>query len=82
MIEVNEQIIKFDPHDWKGMHQLMDKHEQFTSEYFGKNAEGERVGISINKDNITTMTEQSNGWIRENIYYRDFEVEELYHRAK
>ena len=82
MTFIDEKTINFDPNDWKGMHALMDRHEEFTSEYFGQNEEGERVGISVNKDNITTMTYQSNGWVRENIYYRDFEEEELYHRAK
>ena len=82
MTTTDGKIIKFDPHDWKGMHNLMDRHSEFTSEYFGHNDAGERVGISVNKDNITTMTEQSNGWIRENIYHRDLEVEELYHKAQ
>lgn len=82
MTTTDGKVIKFDPCDWKGMHALMDKHKEFTSEYFGHNDDGERVGISINKDNITTMTYQSNGWVRENIYHRDFEEEELYHKAQ
>lgn len=81
MTTTDGKVIRFDPHDWKGMHRLMDRHEEFTSEYFGQNEAGERVGISVNKDNITTMTRQSNGWIRENIYHRDYEVEELYHKG-
>lgn len=76
----NVKQIKFDPHDWKGMHELMDHADEFDSAYFGHNEDGERISISINKDNITVMTFQSNGWARENIYHRDFDVEELYHK--
>ena len=71
--------LQFDPHDWKGMHELMDRHEDFTASYFGKNENGERISISVNKDNITVVTRQKNNWIRENIYHRDYDVEELYH---
>lgn len=78
--QITNTKLEFDPTDWKGMHELMDKHEEFPSTYFGKNKEGERVSIAVNKDNISVMTYQSNGWIRENIYHRDYEVEELYHK--
>lgn len=77
---LDEKNVHFDPHDWKGMHQLMDRHDEFGSMLIGQNEEGERVTISINSDNITVMTEQSNGWTRENIYHRDYDIEELYHR--
>ena len=79
-IEETKQI-QFDPHDWKGIHELMDRHEKFKDMCLGHNEEGESVTISVNKENITVTTLQSNGWVRENIYHRDYEVEELYHRA-
>ncbi len=81
LLNKEKNRIEFDPHDWKGMHDLMDRHKEFTSQYFGENEEGERVSISVNKDNITVVTFQSNGWTRENIYHRDYDVEELYHKG-
>ena len=72
--------IIIDPHDYKGMIKLMDKADEFDLPWAGKNENGEHVQISINKDNITVETFQNNGWIRENIYWRDVRTEELYHR--
>ena len=72
--------VNFDSTDWKGMIDLMDHSDQFDSVCEGENSEGEKVLISINKDNITVQTFQDNGWMRENIYYRDCTVEELFHR--
>lgn len=60
----------------------MGQHEKFDQMAFGKNEEGETVAISVNKDNITVETYQKNGWVRENIYWEDRNVEELYHKYK
>ena len=81
--ELKNDKLNFDPNDWKGMFHLMDRadEEQFDQALAGKNAYGETVLVSVNKDNITTQTFQDNGWCRENIYWRDTTVEELYHRA-
>lgn len=73
--------IEFDPNDWKGMRDLMKRHEEFAEPAIGKNGDGERVMISINADNITTITFQNNGWARENVYWIDGCTEELYHKA-
>lgn len=72
--------INFDSTDWRGMVKLMDRAYEFDSMCDGENAEGERVLISVNRDNITVQTFQDNGWMRENIYWRDCTVEELFHR--
>lgn len=74
------KAIHFDPHDWKGIHELMKRHEEFKMPCAGQNEDGEHISISVNKDNITVLTYQSNNWIRENIYHEDYTVEELYHR--
>lgn len=50
---------------------LMDRHEDYPEMLFGKNVRGEDVTLSINEDNITIQTFQSNRWIRENVVYRD-----------
>lgn len=80
LLNEEKKQIELDTSDWTGMCRLMDRHEEFDSQYFGKNKEGERVSISVNKDNITVLTFQTNNWTRENIYWRDCTVEELYHR--
>ena len=72
--------IIIDPYDYKGMIKLMDRADEFDVPWSGKNENGEHVQISVNKDNITVETFQNNGWIRENIYWRDVTTEELYHR--
>ena len=73
--------INFDPHDWRGMLDLMERHAEFTEICFGKNEDGELVGISVNEDNITVETWQNNGWLRENIYWKEDRMcEELFHK--
>lgn len=72
--------IIIDPHDYKGMIKLMDRANEFDLPWAGKNEEGEHIQISVNKDNITVETFQNNGWVRENIYWRDCRTEELFHR--
>ena len=70
--------IQFDPHDWKGMSELRARADEFKVPCVGKNEEGESVWISINHDNITVQTFQKNGWIRTNVYWDDYNVEETY----
>ena len=78
-----EGHIEFDPHDWRGMKELCEKHEDFPYACTGENEEGETVMISVNEDNITVVTFQSNGWARENVYWvDDYTVEELFHGPK
>ena len=72
--------IIIDPYDYKGMIELMDRADEFDVPWCGNNENGEHVQISVNKDNITVETFQNNGWLRENIYWRDYTTEELYHR--
>ena len=54
--------------------------EQQDSEYpfRGKNQDQEDITISVFKDKIVTITYQSNGWTRKNVYYRDGVSEELF----
>lgn len=83
LVEVNgKKTINFDSKDWKGIVELMKKADEFTEPCVGENSEGERVLISVNHDNITVQTFQNNGWLRENIYWNDCTIEELYHRCK
>jgi len=74
------KTINIDSKDYSGMLKLMDRADEFHVPYFGKNDEGETVMISVNHDNITVETFQNNDWVRENIYYRDFTTEELFHK--
>ena len=76
---MDKMNVTVDPTDWNSMISLMDRADEFNDMILGKNSDGENTIISINKDNITIETNQSNGWIRENIYHRDGTVEELFH---
>ena len=72
--------IFFDPHDHHDMLDLMDKYGGSSTMFPGQNENDEPVYISIFYDKIVTMTSQSNGWTRKNIYYRDGSSEELYEK--
>ena len=74
------KTINIDPKDYNGMIKLMDRADEFDYALLGENDEGEAVMISVNHDNITVETFQDNDWVRENIYYRDFTTEELFHK--
>ena len=72
--------IHFDPTNQEAMNALMDEHGKSRTMYPGTNEHGESVYISIFEDKIVTMTSQSNGWTRKNIYYRDGSREETFER--
>ena len=72
--------IHFDPTNQEAMNALMDEHGKSKTMYPGTNEHGESVYISIFEDKIVTMTSQSNGWTRKNIYYRDGSREETFER--
>lgn len=72
--------IHFDPTDQEAMNALMDEHGRSRTMYPGTNEHGESVYISIFDDKIVTMTSQTNGWSRKNIYYRDGSREETFER--
>ena len=57
---------------------LMDTYGDSQYPYFGENENGETVSISIFPDQIVTLTYQSNGWHRKNVYWRDGTREELF----
>ena len=73
-----KELIKFDPSNLAGMKKLMQEHGDDETMKFGSNELGEDVSISIFKDKIVVVTNQSNGWIRKNIYYPTGEREELF----
>ena len=77
MIPVLDDV-EFRTDDLKSMIDLMARHEEFKFPLSGVNSDGEKYLVSINKDNITIQTFQHNDWVRENIYYADGTVEELY----
>ena len=72
--------IHFDPIDQEAMNKLMDEHGDSKTMYPGTNEHSESVYISIFNDKIVTMTSQTNGWNRKNIYYRDGSREETFER--
>ena len=72
--------ILFDPTDQEAMNKLMDEHGESKTMYPGTNEQGESVYMSIFNDKIVTMTSQTNGWMRKNIYYRDGSQEETFER--
>lgn len=80
MTTFNGKEIIIDPYDYDGIIKLMERHNEFDVPWSGKNEDGEHIQISVNEDNVTVETFQSNGWTRENIYWKDYTTEELFHR--
>ena len=80
MTTFTNNVLTFDPHDYAGMIKLMDRADEecFALPLFGKNVQGEDQLVSINSENITIETFQKNGFVRQNIYHRDYEQEELF----
>jgi hypothetical protein len=73
------QTLEINPADLNSMIELMDTYgDSIMYVLCGKNENGETVFTSIYKDKIITTTLQSNGWERENTYYRDGTSEEIY----
>lgn len=71
--------IEFDPSDRIGMLNLMAQYGDSEEMMFGENKQGETTQLSIFPDHIVTVTMQHNGWVRKNVYYKDFnETEEIY----
>ena len=70
--------IHLDPTDFESMLTLMDTYGDSQYPYFWENENGEMVSISIFPDQIVTMTYQSYGWHRKNVYWRDGTREELF----
>lgn len=64
--------------NYQEMIAFMDKHEDFNQMLIGKNEDGEMACVSISEDNIMISTHQKNGWVRENVYWRDGTVEEFF----
>lgn len=56
---------------------VKDKELPFTA----INSDRERVVFLADGDNYIVITHQNNGWIRENHYYADGTIEELYKRG-
>lgn len=77
-MEEKNLTFELDPTNLASMRELMDKYGNSTTMYTGVNTEGEDVMISIAADNIVCSTNQRNGWVRQNVYWRDGTCEELY----
>lgn len=78
MILKTINTVVFDPNDEKGIKKLIADYKNYPNSLIGKNESGEEVRVSINSDNVTTLTFQRNGWVRTNIYWKDGTKEELY----
>lgn len=70
--------IMIDPADPQSLIDLMDKYHNTKYMLPGTNELGENTTASIFKDKIVVVTYQKNGWVRENVYWRDGTREELF----
>jgi len=60
--------IQFNGNNPELLKNLMASYGNCNYPFFGKNANGESVSISIFPDKIVYVTFQGNGWIRKNYY--------------
>lgn len=72
--------MEIDFNDWEQMLNLMEHSEEYPTMLLGENTDGEFVSTSILHDRIVVETSQRNGWVRTNVYHKDFTVEELYRK--
>jgi len=74
--------INFDSRDWDGMRAMMDEcktnPEKYVMPFFGVNEDDEPITVEVYEDKIILYTQQKNDWIRQNYYWYDGTVEELY----
>lgn len=71
-------MFEVDFNDFEGCLEIMRKYCGSKLPFFGTNADGENVIISVNASNITVQTMQKNGWLRTNVLWEDGTVEERY----
>lgn len=74
--------LSFNPSNLDSMIDIMDTYGDDEHIFFGGNENGESVTLSVSSDKITVETYQSNGWVRENTYYRDGTTEELFNHKE
>ena len=72
----NEITIDFD--NSASLLQVMNTYGHIGHDIFGMNSNGESMVIAIHSDKIIANTYQRNGWVRQNVYHRDGETEELF----
>lgn len=66
-----ELTFQFDSADPALLRDIMRKHGDSDSMFFGRNVDGEDVTISIAHDSIALVTMQENGWVRKNYFNAD-----------
>lgn len=71
-----------DVDDLDSMIALMDRADEFPDTLMGTNEYGENTLIEIASDCIKITTLQDNGWMRDNYYYPDGTVEEVYEHTR
>lgn len=70
--------ININLNDLRSMIELMDKYHTTKHMLSGTNELGEHTTASIFKDKIVVVIHQKNGWVRENVYWRDGTCEETF----
>ncbi len=75
---MENKTIPINPKNYAALVELMDHEKDYSSVLVGTNENGEDTITTIEKDYIEVETNQNNGWIRRNVYWRDGTTEELY----
>lgn len=71
-------FIEMDSSNWEGIHKLMEEYGDAETSFSGINKDGEKVLVSVSREQVHVTTFQHNGWIRENTYWSDCTVEEAF----
>ena len=69
---------RIDPDDLDSMIRIMDEYGESRFPYSGKNEAGEDILASVFQDKVVVSTNQENGWVRVNAYWRDGTREEYF----
>lgn len=81
-VEILDKLLKIDLNSQIERDKAMREYGNVKDMYFGTNNEGEDMSISISHECLYVCTYQSNGWVRENIYYYDDNITEEYFKGK
>lgn len=78
---MEERKLNIEIADWSDVEHLkmlMNRYGRTKLPFSGRNEIGEDIEISIFEDRIICITFQENGWVRENWYWEDGTVEEMF----
>lgn len=77
---MNDNSVCIDMSDISSVREAMRTYGDSEMPFFGSNEDGEEQIVSVNRDNVTIVTFQHNGWARTHVVWEDGTSEETFER--